>query len=192
MPPGVTSHGVPGPPTGSPRSARTFWTPARASESRMSSSSVTVCPTQVRCAIGVIEVSLAIRPVISMVRSRVVPPAPYVTETKVGRSCSSSLIDRHRTSSPAASLGGENSKENERSPCVRRVAMLDVGAVPMPGEYGGYARRVSQSQEGESTPVGDSEDGTAALTWDPAAFRAGIEDTLRTFVDQQSSWLDAL
>ena len=70
--------------------------------------------------------------------------------------------------------------------------MLDVGAVPMAGEYGGYARRVSQSQEGESTPVGDSEDGTAALTWDPAAFRAGIEDTLRTFVDQQSSWLDAL
>jgi geranylgeranyl diphosphate synthase type I len=44
----------------------------------------------------------------------------------------------------------------------------------MAREYGGYARPVSQSQE---------------PPWDPAAFRAGIEDTLRVFVDQQSSWL---
>ena len=77
----------------------------------MRCSSSVVCPTQVRCAIGSIEVSRAIRPVIATVRSRVVPPAPYVTETKVGFSGSSSLMERHSTSSPASSLGGKNSKE---------------------------------------------------------------------------------
>ena len=51
----------------------------------MASSSARVCPTQVRCAIGVSEVSWAIRLVIRTVESRVEPPAPYVTETKVGR-----------------------------------------------------------------------------------------------------------
>ena len=39
---------------------------------------------------------------------------------------------------------------------------------------------MSQSQEAE------------AGYWDPAVFRAGIEDTLRAFVDQQSSWLAEL
>ena len=33
---------------------------------------------------------------------------------------------------------------------------------------------------------------SAAVPWDPAVFRAGIEKTLRAFVDQQSSWLDEL
>ena len=50
----------------------------------MSSSSSRVWPTQVRWAIGTIEVSRAIRPVTRTVVSREEPPAPYVTETKVG------------------------------------------------------------------------------------------------------------
>ena len=33
---------------------------------------------------------------------------------------------------------------------------------------------------------------SAPVPWDPAVFRAGIEETLREFVDQQSSWLDEL
>ena len=41
-------------------------------------------PTQVRCASGVSDVSSAIRPVTRTVRSWVVPPAPYVTDTKAG------------------------------------------------------------------------------------------------------------
>ena len=72
---GVT-HGVPGPASGSPRSASTLRTPDSRSESRIRVSSAVVCPTQVRCAIGSSVVSRAIRPVIAMVRSRVVPPAP--------------------------------------------------------------------------------------------------------------------
>lgn len=51
----------------------------------MPSSSARVWPTQVRWAIGTREVSRAIRPVIATVLSRVLPPAPYVTDTKVGR-----------------------------------------------------------------------------------------------------------
>jgi geranylgeranyl diphosphate synthase type I len=31
-----------------------------------------------------------------------------------------------------------------------------------------------------------------ARPWDPAAFRSGVDDALRSFVDQQSSWLAAL
>ena len=84
-----------------------------------------VCPTQVRWAIGSIEVSCAIRRVIATVRSRVPPPAPYVTETKVGCRSSSSLIERHSTSSPSASLGGKNSNENECPPLRRSWPMAE-------------------------------------------------------------------
>jgi geranylgeranyl diphosphate synthase type I len=34
--------------------------------------------------------------------------------------------------------------------------------------------------------------GVSTAPWDPSDFRAGIEDTLRVFVDQQSSWLSTL
>jgi geranylgeranyl diphosphate synthase type I len=44
---------------------------------------------------------------------------------------------------------------------------------------------VSESQEGTTGP-------TEVPSWDPAEFRAGIEQTLREFVDQQSSWLAEL
>ena len=59
--------------------------PASAYAARIDSSSSRVWPTQVRWAIGSIEVSRAIRPVTRTVVSRELPPAPYVTETKVGR-----------------------------------------------------------------------------------------------------------
>jgi hypothetical protein len=48
------------------------------------------------------------------------PPAPYVTETNVGRSGSSSLMARHSCSSAAAVRGGMNSKENECPPALSR------------------------------------------------------------------------
>jgi len=47
---------------------------------------------------------------------------------------------------------------------------------------------VSESQE--DTPASGGP--TGAAPWDPATFRAGIEETLREFVDQQSSWLAEL
>jgi hypothetical protein len=79
-------------------------------------SSSRLWPTQVRCASGVIEVSWAIRSVIATVRSRVEPPAPYVTDTNVGFSASSSRSAFQSWRSPSRSFGGKNSKENERSP----------------------------------------------------------------------------
>jgi hypothetical protein len=39
------------------------------------------------------------------------PPAPYVTETKVGFKDSSLAITLNNCSSPGSSLGGKNSKE---------------------------------------------------------------------------------
>jgi geranylgeranyl diphosphate synthase, type I len=57
----------------------------------------------------------------------------------------------------------------------------------MAREYEGYARRVSPSQE-----VAHGPRVAVDLPWDPAAFRAGVEDTLRAFVDQQSAWLAEL
>ena len=50
------------------------------------------------------------RSVTRMVRSRVVPPAPYVTETNVGWIFSIRRIASHSTASPASSRGGKNSK----------------------------------------------------------------------------------
>ncbi len=88
-------------------------------------------PTQVRWPIGVRVVSLAIRSVTRMVRSRVDPPAPYVTDTKVGASGSSSRSARHSCRSPSSVFGGKNSKENDRSPRASRSRMAtERGDIP--------------------------------------------------------------
>ena len=55
------------------------------------------------------------RAVTRTVRSWLVPPAPYVTETNVGSSGSRSVMVRHSTSSPSSSFGGKNSNETARS-----------------------------------------------------------------------------
>src|SRR3954470_12199225 len=56
------------------------------------------------------------RPVVRMVRSRLEPPAPYVTETKAGSRGSRSRMVRQRVASPSSSLGGQNSAENVGTP----------------------------------------------------------------------------
>ncbi|HEX2892988.1 MAG TPA: polyprenyl synthetase family protein, partial [Marmoricola sp.] len=48
---------------------------------------------------------------------------------------------------------------------------------------------MTESQDGSTAPAAGAAKGP---TWDPAEFRAGIEQTLLAFVDQQSSWLDGL
>jgi hypothetical protein len=125
-PPGVGTQGARGPSGGSPRSAMTLRTPAARWAPMIERSSSTVCPTQVRWAIGVSVVSRAIRAVIAAVRSRVEPPAPYVTDTKPGFNGSSSRIDCHSTRSPAASFGGKNSKENDLCPRASACPMCSV------------------------------------------------------------------
>src|SRR4051794_40552074 len=67
-----------------------------------------------------------------MVRSRLDPPAPYVTDTNAGRSCSSRRIASHRADSSASSRGGMNSTEKwgpgaaKRSRTVTMTCSLSV------------------------------------------------------------------
>jgi hypothetical protein len=78
---------------------------------RISAISARVWPWHVRWAIGVIEVSRRTQLTISWVRALVLPPAPYVTDTKLGASGSSSAIVCPRDSWAPSVLGGKNSKE---------------------------------------------------------------------------------
>ena len=80
-------------------------------------------PTQVRCANGVSVVSSAMRPVTRTVRSWVVPPAPYVTETKAGRTRSRWRMAVHSWASESSSFGGKNSKLIEGRGCARLAGM---------------------------------------------------------------------
>src|SRR6185437_14427627 len=77
----------------------------------MSSISPRDAATQVRCAAGFRLVSSTMRLTVAWVRSRVEPPAPYVTETKDGASGSSRRIAVHSDASASSVLGGENSNE---------------------------------------------------------------------------------
>ena len=56
--------------------ARTLLMPAAAYAPITWRSSATECETAVRCAIGTRVVSRAMRPVVRIVRSRLLPPAP--------------------------------------------------------------------------------------------------------------------
>ena len=96
----------------------------------MSTSSSRVCPTHVRWPIARRDVSRAIRPVMVTVVSRVVPPAPYVTDTNVGWYGSRSRIADQSCSTPASSFGGMNSNEIDRSPPRISCPMLRRSSMP--------------------------------------------------------------
>lgn len=79
----------------------------------MDSNSDFVDPTQVRWATVRIPVRDVISPVTFTVRSRALPPAPYVTDTKSGSISESEVSALQSFSSPSLSRGGKNSKEKE-------------------------------------------------------------------------------
>src|SRR3954452_5726098 len=83
-------------------------------------SSATEGSTAVRCPIGRSVVSLPIRSVMLTVVSLVETPAPYVMETKLGRSDSSSRSACQSVRSPSGVFGGKNSNENVGSPVASR------------------------------------------------------------------------
>src|SRR4051794_34441692 len=103
--------------------------------SRISSStarrSSVVAPTQVKCAIASSPSSCLMRLTIAIVRSRVEPPAPYVTDTNDGSSCLSSCAARQRFSMPSSVFGGKNSNEKKGFRSSR------ISSIRMPE---GYAR----------------------------------------------------
>ncbi len=76
MPSGCGVHSPIGSPGGSPRIASTLLMPSAAYEPMTCRSSAIEWFTPVRCATGNRVVSLAIRPVVRTVRSRLEPPAP--------------------------------------------------------------------------------------------------------------------
>ncbi len=99
--------------------------PAPRTSSRRARSSSTVVPTQERCAIASIPYSRLISRVISIVRSRVEPPAPYVTDTNAGPSSRSSDRVPRSLSMPSSSFGGKNSNEKHgrRSSSIWSIRM---------------------------------------------------------------------
>src|SRR5688500_13331914 len=84
-------------------------------------------------------------------------------------------MERHRTSSPAWSLGGKNSKENEWVPCRRRSPMRAEPSDMRP-RIRVYARRMTSPHP----------------RWDAAGVRDDIGSTLQEFVHSQAEWLDRL
>src|SRR5919206_4955443 len=140
-PPSVLTHSS-CPAGGSPRRASTLSTPAAAIASSVSRSSPTVEPTHVKCAIASMPYSSLIRETISIVLFAVVPPAPYVTDTKSGRSERSSPTASNRLRRPSSVFGGKNSNEKTGRCCCassssmrtsRRVERRSAGGAPTLG-----------------------------------------------------------
>src|SRR4051794_39086544 len=94
-----------------------------------------VCPTQVRWAIARIFSSDWIRSTSVTVRSRVLPPAPYVTDTYDGRSGCSSPIVRYNCANAASFFGGKNSNEMAGFPRPKSssIRMTDECMAPRRG-----------------------------------------------------------
>lgn len=94
--------------------------PASAYWPTMLRSSATEWFTAVRWATGVRVESAAICWVARTVPARVEPPAPYVTETKLGRTASTRRSAFQRFRSPFSVLGAQNSKEYDVLPVASR------------------------------------------------------------------------
>src|ERR1700722_10076732 len=120
-PSGCATQGAFGSPGGSPRSARTLRTPTLANQPMTLRSSATEWLTAVRWATGFSWVCSAIAPATWTVPSRVDPPAPYVTETKVGLSCSSRRMASQNCRDPWSVFGAKNSNENDWPACSASV-----------------------------------------------------------------------
>src|SRR5690554_699655 len=113
---------------GSPRSARKERTPASRNSSTTAAISAREVATQVRCAIGLSDVSARMRETRARVVWRVEPEAPYVTDTKSGRAASRWRIVSHNRGAAVTSRGGNSSKDT--------VGLSVAGLmVPSPTDY---------------------------------------------------------
>src|SRR5689334_6491792 len=100
--------------------------PALAYFSRMPAISSSLWQTHVRCGTGSSLVWLLRRRTRLLVASRVVPPAPYVTDTNCGARGSSSLIALKSESAASGFLGGKNSKEKVVA-CLAKMSLMCIG-----------------------------------------------------------------
>ena len=142
---------------------------------KISSISLRVAPTQVRCATVGMEVLAVISAVIRIVRSLVLPPAPYVTLTKSGFFSARRESESHNLCSPASSLGGKNSTEKvgfeEERVASRRLKSI-VG-------------------EGTLTFVSSSEVAANARTL-IASLRSQIDEEISTFLGDAGSYIESI
>src|SRR5262245_59284519 len=84
------------------------------------------------------------RHTISMVFLRVDPPAPYVTEMKLGPSGWSSRVRSNRSSISSGVFGGKNSKEIVCD-CVRKRSRIFILAPHIPSKEPNNLRPESQN-----------------------------------------------
>ena len=160
----------------------------RASPGSGSSSSV-VCPTQVRCAIGSIEVSRAIRPVIAMVRSRV-GAAGAVGHRDERRPQRLELADRAPQHLLAGLVLGREELEGEGPPALpQQVADARGRPSDMAPRIRVYARRMTSAARRMGRPSGTR--AASATTSSPRCRtfvahpgRAGSTGSVRT----RSAW----
>ncbi|MDZ7631464.1 MAG: hypothetical protein U5K74_08985 [Gemmatimonadaceae bacterium] len=75
-------------------------------------------------------VSDSIRRTVACVRSRVDPPAPYVTETKLGLSGARRSTARHSCASISSVFGGKNSNETPNRLALGRLRMEGLMRIP--------------------------------------------------------------
>ena len=88
--------------------------------------SARVWPTHVRCGIAGNGCSSLMRTTASRVYSRVLPSAPYVTDTNDGRSGASSCTAFSSWRSISSFFGGKNSNERV-GPAASRSTILAIG-----------------------------------------------------------------
>src|SRR5690349_8281772 len=160
--------------------------PAPASRPITLRSSATEWLTAVRCAIGSSVVSVATRSVTATVVSRVVPPAPYVIETKLGRSGSSSRMARQRSRSPSGVLGGKNSKEY-----VGAASRISSPIAGVPGKREGSPRATPQTLPA----AGDISSDSVCEVTSPvelAGLRPRVDKALAAFLAEQRTRLTGI
>ena len=116
---------------GSPRRAMTFSMPADSRRTSTAWTASVVWAEHVRWAITSMSVSWRALTAISSVRARVVPPAPYVTEMKLGQNGFSRSSVLNTPGIRSRSLGGKNSNESVR--CLSRMWRILIEVAPRNG-----------------------------------------------------------
>ena len=93
------------------------------------------------------------------------------------------MIACQSCSSPASSLGGKNSKENDRSPALEQLAACSR---PRPVVMRQQPRTVARRGPDPSTAQASGLGSRRERRWDPAGFRDRVQEVLDEFLDEQA------
>src|SRR5450432_1992888 len=132
--------------------------------------------------------------VMAIVLSRVEPPAPEVTETKVGLSASMRRSAIQSFCSPSAVLGGKNSNEKDRSPLASRSRSATADGT-MPSRLSVFvgSERIRRGQDGEGLRVPVPSFGVIPDSpLDAEDLRTRVQKALDDVLAHQAEVLDAV